>query len=596
VVHAPEDAWFVEGFLLKALSLPESEVLVSSQLEPGAVIVHEIERGALSPVTVVVVSPALLASLWAQFANQLAMHQSIEATNDGSATLVSAILADCALPLLSRFRVPLDFRDQDRAHWEAEAEKLRKKLAAPAPVVAAVPCPYPGIRAFTTEDAARFHGRDHEIRQLLGRLRDGQRELYVVGPSGSGKSSLVAAGLVPSLRHSPELAGGSFLVRQMRPGADPAARLAAVLEATAAERRDADLGWMSNAVGRLLANHPEHDRLLIVIDQLEELFTTAGAGAHVAFAAGVRVLRGDARVALVLTLRADFYAQLMESSLWAGLDGQRLQFNVGPLRGNKLGLAIEAPARALGVHFEPVLVERLLHDAADEPGALPLLQDTLLDLWHRRTRGLLRLKEYEAMSDGGQSGLAVTVARRADGALNELSSGQREIARRVLLRLVQFGDGATTTRRQQPRTALATAGDAPDDIDAVIRHMADRRLVTTSGGDAMDPSARVDLAHEVLLAAWPALGEWIRSRRDDEQRRRVLEAKAAEYRSLHPMQHLNGESREALAQLLMANVGDQRTAGYPPTMPCFENTNCQRWLTRARRFPALASRKNFHIR
>ncbi len=529
VVHAPEDAWFVEGFLLEALRLPEREVLVSSKLEPGAEIVNEIARGALSPVTVVVVSPAFLASPWAQFAHQLAMHQSIEAAADGSTTFVPAILADCALPLLSRFRVPLDFRDQDRAHWEAEADKLRKKLAAPPPVVVPVPCPYPGIRAFTTKDAARFHGRDNEVRDLLGRLRDGQRELYVVGPSGSGKSSLVAAGLVPSLRHFPELAGGSFVVRQMRPGADPAATLAGVLGATAAEHSDADLAWMSSAVSRLLANHPGHDRLLIVVDQLEELFTIAEASARAAFAADVRVLRGDARVALVLTLRADFYAQLMESSLWAGLDGQRLQFNVGPLRGDKLREAIEAPARALGVHFEPVLVKQLLHDAADEPGALPLLQDTLLDLWHRRARGLLRLKEYEAMSNSGQNGLAVTVARKADSALNELSPGRREIARRVLLRLVHFGDGATTTRRQQPRAALATAGDAPEDIDAVIRHLADRRLVTTSGGGEGDPSARVDLAHEVLLSAWPALGEWIRSRRDDEQRRRVLEAKADEW-------------------------------------------------------------------
>ena len=107
VVHAPEDAWFVEGFLLEALRLPEGDVLVSSQLEPGAVIVNEIERGALSPVAVVVVvSPAFLASPWAQFANQLAMHQSIETASDGSATLVPAILADCELPLLSRFRVP----------------------------------------------------------------------------------------------------------------------------------------------------------------------------------------------------------------------------------------------------------------------------------------------------------------------------------------------------------------------------------------------------------------------------------------------------------------------------------------------------------
>src|SRR5262249_27564724 len=163
-----------------------------------------------------------------------------------------------------------------------------------------------------------------------------------------------------------------------------------------------------------------------------------------------------------------------------------------------------------------VLVKQLLHDVADEPGALPLLQDTLLDLWHQRTRGLLRLAEYDAMSDGVQTGLAVTVARRANSALNDLPPGRREIARRVLMRLVQFSDGTTTTRRQQSRAALSTAGDASEDIDAVVRHLADRRLVTISSGDDAASSARVDLAHEVLLSAWPTLGEWIRSRREDE--------------------------------------------------------------------------------
>ena len=532
IVHAPEDAWFVEGFLVRALNLPAGEVLLSSKLAPGAVIVDEIARGAASPVTVVVVSPGFLASPWAQFANQLALQHTIEAEDDGNATLVPAILADCDLPLLSRFRAPLDFRDPAREHWEAEVARLRTRLAAPAPTAAALACPYPGLRPFTADDAASFCGRDSEVRELLGRLRDGQRELYVIGPSGSGKSSLVAAGLVPSLRDTPDLAGGAFVVRQLRPGAAPIAALAGGLEATAAERAAAGAPWLSDAIGRLLATSAAHaagTRLLVFVDQLEELFTTTTAAPRAAFIAALRALRGDARVALVLALRADFYASLMESALWTDLDGQLARLDVSPLRGHRLAQAIEAPARALGVYFEPVLLERLLHDVADEPGALPLLQDTLVDLWHHRTHGLLRLAEYEAMSDGARTGLAVTVARRADGALGELSPGRRDIARRVFLRLVQFGDGAATTRRQQTRAELATTGDAADEIDAVVGNLADRRLITTSGGEGVAGAARIDLAHEILLSAWPALGEWIRTRKQDEQRRRVLEAKAAEW-------------------------------------------------------------------
>src|SRR5512140_2644564 len=105
IVHAPEDAWFVDGFLLRAVGLPDAEVLVSSKLEPGAAIASEIERGALSPTTVAVMSPAFVASPWAQLVNQLATHVSIEAASTGSAALVPAVLTDCELPLLSRFRV-----------------------------------------------------------------------------------------------------------------------------------------------------------------------------------------------------------------------------------------------------------------------------------------------------------------------------------------------------------------------------------------------------------------------------------------------------------------------------------------------------------
>jgi WD40 repeat protein len=530
VIHAAEDAWFVDGFLRPALGLPDGDVLESGKLDPGAEIAGEIERGALSPVTVAVLSPAFLASPWARLANQLASYVSVEAAGDGSATLIPAILADCDLPLMSRFRVPLDFRRRDGGAWEDQAARLRTRLAAPAPVVAELGCPYPGLRPFTADNAAQFYGRDKEIADLLGRLRDRQHEVYVIGPSGSGKSSLVAAGLIPRLRRSPELAGGAFAVRQLRPGADPAAALAGALAATDAERATPAGPWLGDAVGRLVAGPPDQ-RLLLFVDQLEELFTMAAAAARAAFVAAVRVLRGDPRVALVLTLRADFYAALMESALWADLDGHLARIDIGPLRGDQLRAAIEAPARALGVYVEPVLVERLLRDVADEPGALPLLQDTLLELWARRARGVLRLTEYDAMSDGARTGLAVTMARRADDAIGELSPSRRDIARRILLRLVQFGDGAATTRRQQTRAALATAGDAPAEVDAVIDHLVDRRLITTSGGDGADAdrSARIDLAHEVLLTAWPALGDWIRSRRQDEQRRRALEARAAEW-------------------------------------------------------------------
>jgi WD40 repeat protein len=444
---------------------------------------------------------------------------------------VPAIVAECEVPLLARFKVSLDFRRPEREHWESEVGRLRRKLAAreEVPGPEAGRCPYPGMRAFEAREAADFHGRAQEVEEALMHVRGGVRELYVIGPSGSGKSSLVAAGLVPKLQSAPALGGGRYVVRTMRPGAEPLTVLTRALEA--AEDGEEGAGW-ETVVAQLLERSPGCDRLLLFIDQLEELFTTAQGASRETFEAALRQLRRDERVVLVLTLRADFYGALMESALWEDVGGRPMRLDVAPLRGPRLRQAIEAPARAVGVHFEPVLVERLLQEVQHEAGALPLLQDTLLQLWHRRTRLLVRLADYEGLGDGDHSGLAVTVKQRADRTLNELTPARQELARRVLLRLVQFGEGEgeIVTRRQQTRAALAAAGDEAEEVNAVIRHLADRRLVTTSeGGESGDWVVQVDLAHEVLLRAWPALKEWIRTRREDEQWRRVLEGKADEW-------------------------------------------------------------------
>lgn len=527
IVHAVEDERFVHGFLLPAVGLAEEEVLLSTKLELGASIVAEIARGAVSPVTVVVMSPSFLECPWATFANELATHQSVESAKDGSSGVVPAKLVDCDVPLYSRFKVSLDFRLPEG--WEDEAARLRKKLAAPAPARAVIRCPYPGMLAFEEKAAADFYGREPEVSQALTYVEAGAREIYVIGSSGSGKSSLVAAGVLPKLQHAAEQGGARYLVRKMRPGADPLAALASALEVEAAEA--APVEWRGE-VSALLARHPEHPRVVLFVDQLEELFTTAKAEARAAFEGALLQLRGEERVVTLLTLRADFYGELINSALWEGSGRAPMRLDVKPLRGESLREAIEKPARELGVYFEPVLVERLLQEVKHEAGALPLLQDALVQLWRDRTRGMLRLVNYEGKRTGGQTGLAARVRHRADAALQELTVAQQQLARRVLLRLVQFGEGESevVTRRQQTRTALAAAGDEEDEVDVVIRHLADRRLVTTSeGGEEEGWAARVDLAHEVLLTAWPTLKEWIEERRVDEQRRRVLEGKAAEW-------------------------------------------------------------------
>ncbi len=385
-----------------------------------------------------------------------------------------------------------------------------------------LPCPYPGMRPYSADDTDHFHGRGAEIDELIGRLRAGEREIYVIGPSGSGKSSLVAAGVLPRLARG--AAGlGPFVVRSTRPGEQPAARLGELLEVS-----DGRLAAPADAIAALLTGRAVSASVLILIDQLEELFTLADTGEREQFLSALEGLRAAPRCVVVFTLRADFFGAFMESRLWTERRGRISRVEVAPLRGQALNEAIVRPARDLGVGVEPELIERLLADAGSEPGVLPLLQETLVQLWDRRQGQSLTLVDYQALGDHDRSGLAVALSRRADVLLRELSGAQEAIARRILLRLISFGEGRSDTRRQQPRSRLRAADDGVADFDFVLRRLIDARLLTADE-DGHGGEARVDLAHEVMIAAWPTLAGWIQTHRADEQRRRQLEAAALQW-------------------------------------------------------------------
>jgi signal transduction histidine kinase/putative methionine-R-sulfoxide reductase with GAF domain len=409
-------------------------------------------------------------------------------------------------------------------------------------------CPYPGMIAFRPEDERFFYGREAEIQQMLQHLRY-RRLLFVIGPSGSGKSSLIHAGLLPRLQRSNFFSPGFWALRELRPGAQPALALAGVF--------GGELG--APAVARVLAAEPEVQRLLLVIDQFEELFTLASRAERARFIAMLRDLQTVRECALLLSMRADFYADLMGTDLWPIEASQRLE--VTPLRADRLREALQRPAAELGVTFEQGLLDRLLTDAADEPGALPLLQETMTLLWAEMRDGVLPLGAYERLSSSGR-GLAVALASKAEAVLDELTPEQRRIACRILLRLVQFGEGRADTRRQQTVAALRSADDDPLLFEATLRRLTESRLLTLSNAVAYDGrrstnnltlaigapffdstiaeagrvaasdrpgDVLVDLAHEALIAGWPTLQHWIVERREAEQTRRRLEMHAAEW-------------------------------------------------------------------
>ena len=360
---------------------------------------------------------------------------------------------------------------------------------------------------------------------MLQALRK-NRFLTVIGSSGSGKSSLVLAGLVPRLRASGLFGPGGWRIIVMRPTAEPFAELRKAL--------DADPADPAAAVAHALAAQPDARRLLLVVDQCEELFTVARGDTTAFQQALVRLAEvPDAHV--VLTVRADFYDELMASPLWPAI--QRNRAEIAPLDEAGLREAIHKPAETVGVYVESALVERLAADAAGSPGVLPLVQETLVLLWEKLERRVLPLRSYESLiltrsayaipdGEGHRTGLEVAIAQHAESVIASFAGTPRaEIARRIFLRLIQFGEGRPNTRRQQA-VAQLRAGHDPVEFAQVLKHLTDNRLLTQSG-DEQTGRRKADVAHEALIVGWPRLRGWITEHRAAEEIRRELEAKAS---------------------------------------------------------------------
>src|SRR5438093_664362 len=311
------------------------------------------------------------------------------------------------------------------------------------------------------------------IEERVARLADVPL-FAIVGPSGSGKSSLLRAGLLPSL--GPE----SMLVR---PGERSAAELRAVLDRV-----------------------PPGERIVLAVDQFEELFTSSVEEheRQVFVEALVEAAWDPERRALILiALRADLFGRLAPYVELADLVGSS-NVLLGPMTTGELRRAIEGPAERTGLEVEPALVDALVEDVAGEPGGLSLLSTVLLDLWRARNGPALSLAAYERT--GGVRG---AVGRHAEAAFRALDEDEQKVARRILLRLVEGGGGEVLTRRRATRVEL----DADDDqrVARVLAVLVERRLLVADDGT-------VELVHEALLERWPRLGDWLE---EDAQGRRL---------------------------------------------------------------------------
>ncbi len=387
--------------------------------------------------------------------------------------------------------------------------------------------PYRGLRKFTAHEAEFFFGRDEAIRDLLNIVRHVQTNLdspnlmAVLGPSGSGKSSLVRAGLIPALGSDRIEGSQRWPLKVMLPGPKPLDALAQVFvdltgRDLATIRTDLDSG--PKALRRLITEALRHDDedtvFVLLIDQFEEIFTLSQDKAEQrAFLEQLLYVaqHKQKRALLILTMRADFYARVAAYKPLAQAITHN-QMLVSPLTEPELRQAILLPAEAVGLRLEKALVEALLKDTVGAAGVLPLLQYTLLELFGQRDGHILTLRAYHQI--GGVEG---ALAHRADSVLLGLTTAQQQIARRIFLRLVRPGEGEVDTRRRAVFEEVLTKTSRADEIQTVVQTLANANLIITNR-QVETEQVVLDVVHEALIRAWPTLRQWLD---DDRQSLRI---------------------------------------------------------------------------
>ncbi|MFF1705995.1 hypothetical protein [Streptomyces sp. NPDC058252] len=346
--------------------------------------------------------------------------------------------------------------------------------------------PYPGLARFDTGDRDHFHGRDDLIAELAALTRR-TRFGAIVGASGSGKSSLLRAGLIPALRESPDPGQRPAALRVLTPGAHPARTHEA-----------------------LFTPHDAPGDTLLVVDQFEEVFALCADTAERELFLGRLLTACDpaSRLRVVLAVRADFYGRCAEHALLAeALRDSTLL--VGPMPAQRLREAVVRPAVARRLVVERALTARIVADVAGEPGGLPLMAHALREVWRRRTGKTLTLAAYEAVG-----GIRGAVAHTAEEVYARSTPAEAAATRALLLRLVTPGDGTEDTRRPADRAELGAGRTTARALERLVR----ARLLTVDGDT-------VDLAHEALLGAWPRLRGWVDADRERlRAHRRLTEA------------------------------------------------------------------------
>ncbi len=412
--------------------------------------------------------------------------------------------------------------------------------------------PYRGLSPFQEEDEKFFFGRAQYITQLVAAVRQ-QPFVAVIGASGSGKSSVIYAGLIPHLRRRDDWLIMSFhpgkhplhsLSSALIPLLDPNLTKRAKLVESKAMAEDFRMSRLSvNDVVENILHESSCSRLLVFVDQFEELYTyerSHDPNEQRRFLDGllqICEIFKTSQVSVVLTMRADFLGKALVDRPFA----DRLQqaaLMLGPLNQAELRETIKKPAEFFGVAIEEGLTDRILEVVSDEPGYLPLLEFALTELWQRRTNNTLTHAAYREIG-----GVEQALARYADRAYAELSAEEQQQTKRILTQLVHPGQGTEDTRR------VALGSEIGEVHWELVKKLADERLVVTRGGPTAEKE--VELVHEALITGWQRLQEWINADREFLMWRERLRA------AIQQWEHVNRDKDALLRGVRLAETEEQ---------------------------------------
>ncbi|MFF4257715.1 hypothetical protein ACFY1L_41660 [Streptomyces sp. NPDC001663] len=413
-------------------------------------------------------------------------YRAMAGTAGFSATTLSQAAAGERLPSLAVAQGYARACGADPGEWEARWKEAEAEAAGAAREADEdLSPPYRGLSRFEPDDRNFFFGRDRLAGDLCELVSE-HRFAVLFGASGSGKSSLLRAGLIPRLRHEMASRGRPAVLRVLTPGDRPA-----------------------QTYGHLLAPAEGEPESWVVVDQFEEVFTLCrDRTERMRFIDLLLTARDpESRLQVLVAVRADFYARCAEHrGLADALHGAGLL--VGPMTADELREAVIKPAQAVGHLVERELTAKIVEEVLDQPGGLPMLSHALLETWRRRKGRMLTLAAYEAA--GGVRG---AIAASAEEVYGQLTAPQQGAARRLLLRMIEPGRGTPDTRRPLTRAELREWADPG--VPVVVERLARARLLTAD-------EEGVHLAHEALITCWPRLQGWIEQDRERLRRHRAL--------------------------------------------------------------------------